>query len=211
MDTPIKVLLTGFEPFGGKTTNPSQEVVSLLAPQSFAEIELSTKILPVAYQPAIDQIRALTARYDYILMTGVAWSRKEICIERVAINLMDAARKDNNGFCPTDMPIRSDSPTAYFSNAPIKQMLAAIRDTRNPCKISNSAGTYVCNAVYYAALDEIANRHLPTKAVFIHLPSDECLSVSSMAEAIKAALNIRVRSTGDVGLSRVGKIVYHES
>lgn len=142
MDTPIKVLLTGFEPFGRKTTNPSQEVVSLLAPQSFAEIELSTKILPVAYQPAMDKIRALTARYDYILMTGVAWSRKEICIERMAINLMDATRKDNNGFCPTDIPIRSDSPTAYFSNAPIKQMLAAIHDTE-PLQNKQLSG-YLC-------------------------------------------------------------------
>lgn len=211
MATPHRLLLTGFEPFGTRDTNPSQEVVSLLETESFAGIELSTRILPVAYLPATEWIRTQMMHFDEVIMLGVAWARQEICVERVAINLMDAAQNDNNGFCPTDMPIYANAPTAYFSNAPIKQIAAAIRDSGYPCKISNSAGTFVCNAVYYAALDEIANRHLPTKAVFIHLPSDECLSVSSMAEAIKAALNIRVRSTGDVGLSRVGKIVYHES
>ena len=111
--------------------------------------------------------------------------------------LMDATRDDNNGFCPTDMPIYANAPTAYFSNAPIKQIAAAIRDSGYPCKISNSAGTFVCNAVYYAALHEIAIRHLPTQAVFIHLPSNDYLPIPSMAEAIKAA----ICHTVDAGVS----------
>ena len=120
--------------------------------------------------------------------------------------LMDAMRDDNNGFCPTDMPIYANAPTAYFSNAPIKQMAAAIRDLGYPCKISNSAGTFVCNAVYYAALHEIAIRQtcpdesgLPTQAVFIHLPSNDYLPIPSMAEAVKAAINVRICRTGDAG------------
>ena len=201
MATPHRLLLTGFEPFGTRDTNPSQEVVSLLAKESFAGIELSTRILPVAYLPATEWIRKQMMHFDEVIMLGVAWARQEICVERVAINLMDATRDDNNGFCPTDMPIYANAPTAYFSNAPIKQMAAAIRDSGYPCKISNSAGTYVCNAVYYAALHEIAIRQLPTKAVFIHLPSNDYLPVSSMAEAVKAAINVQICHTVDAGVS----------
>ena len=186
MATPHRLLLTGFEPFGTRDTNPSQEVVSLLEKESFAGIELSTRILPVAYLPATEWIRTQMMHFDEVIMLGVAWARPEICVERVAINLMDATRDDNNGFCPTDMPIYANAPTAYFSNAPIKQIAAAIRDSGYPCKISNSAGTYVCNAVYYAALHEIAIRQtcpdesgLPTKAVFIHLPSNDYLPIPS--------------------------------
>ena len=206
MATPHRLLLTGFEPFGTRDTNPSQEVVSLLEKESFAGIELSTRILPVAYLPATEWIRTQMKHFDEVIMLGVAWARQEICIERVAINLMDATRDDNNGFCPTDMPIYANAPTAYFSNAPIKQIAAAIRDSGYPCKISNSAGTFVCNAVYYAALHEIAIRQtcldgsgLPTQAVFIHLPSNDYLPIPSMAEAIKAAINVQICSTGDAG------------
>ena len=206
MATPHRLLLTGFEPFGTRDTNPSQEVVSLLEKESFAGIELSTRILPVAYLPATEWIRTQITHFDEVIMLGVAWARQEICVERVAINLMDATRDDNSGFCPTDMSIYANAPTAYFSNAPIKQMAAAIRDSGYPCKISNSAGTFVCNAVYYAALHEIAIRQtcpdesgLPTQAVFIHLPSNDYLPIPSMAEAIKAAINVQICHTGDAG------------
>lgn len=171
MATPTKkILLTGFEPFGNMATNPSEELVRRLAEYQFESIELNTMILPVEYHRAMDIIREQVGQYDIIVMFGVARSRQEVSVERVAINLMDATSTDNAGYRPDEETIASNGPTAYFSTLPIKQVVAYLKEHGITCKISNSAGTYVCNAVYYAALHQAATRGLDTKCVFIHLP-----------------------------------------
>lgn len=168
-----KILLTGFEPFGGMATNPSEELVRSLADCRMDGIELSTMILPVEYHRAMDIIREQVGLYDMIVMFGVARSRQEVSLERVAINLMDASSHDNAGYRPIDEPIATDGPTAYFSTMPIKQVVAYLKEHGVSCKISNTAGTYVCNAVYYAALHHAAIHGLDTKCLFIHLPGVE--------------------------------------
>lgn len=171
MDTPTKkILLTGFEPFGNMTTNPSEKLVRRLADCRVDGIELSTIILPVEYHRAMDIVREQVGQYDMIVMFGVARSRQEVSVERVAVNLMDAASADNAGYLPNEESIASDGPTAYFSTLPVKQVVSYLKEHNISCKVSNSAGTYVCNAVYYAALHQTAMQRLDTKCVFIHLP-----------------------------------------
>lgn len=165
-----KILLTGFEPFGNMATNPSEELVRSLAECRMDGIELSTMILPVEYHRAMDIIREKVGLYDVVVMFGVARSRQEVSVERVAINLMDAASADNAGYRPVEEPIAPDGPTAYFSTLPVKQVVSYLKERGITCKISNSAGTYVCNAIYYAALHHAATHGLNTQCVFIHLP-----------------------------------------
>lgn len=165
-----KILLTGFEPFGGMATNPSEELVRSLAECRMDGIELSTMVLPVEYHRTMDIIREQVGQYDVIVMFGVARSRQEVSVERVAINLMDASSYDNAGYRPEEEPIVPDGPTAYFSTLPVKQVVAYMKEHGISCKISNSAGTYVCNAIYYAALHYATTHSLNTKCVFIHLP-----------------------------------------
>lgn len=117
-------------------------------------------------------------------MLGVARTRKEVSIERVAINMMDAALKDNCGYRPEEEPIVPDGPTAYFSTLPVKQIAAAVQQEGLPCKVSNTAGTYVCNAVYDSALDESARCGMSRQVLFVHLPTESVMPISSMSAAI---------------------------
>lgn len=165
-----KILLTGFEPFGNMASNPSEKLVRKLADCRLDGIELSTMILPVEYRRAMDIIREQVGRYDMIVMFGVARSRQEVSVERVAINLMDASSTDNAGYQPDEEVIAQDGATAYFSTMSVKKVVAYLKEHGISCKVSNSAGTYVCNAVYYAALHQAATNGLNTKCVFIHLP-----------------------------------------
>lgn len=165
-----KILFTGFEPFGNMATNPSEELVRSLADCRMDGIELSTMILPVEYHRAMNIIREKVGLYDVVVMFGVARSRQEVSVERVAINLMDAVSADNAGYRPVEEPIDLDGPTAYFSTLPVKNVVSYLQEHGISCKVSNSAGTFVCNAIYYAALHHVATHGLNTQSVFIHLP-----------------------------------------
>lgn len=167
----MKILVTGFEPFGGERLNPSLLAANAL-PDTIAGAQICKLTLPVAFSAAEKAVREAvgTLRPDAALLIGLAGGRSKISLERVAINVCDARIPDNDGYTPTDVPIREGGPAAYFSTLPIRRMAKRIEAGGIPAEISNSAGTYVCNHCMYCALDEIALLGLNARAGFIHVP-----------------------------------------
>lgn len=166
----MKVLVTGFEPFGKEKINPSWEAVKTL-PSEVDGAELVKRQLPVSFKKVRKLIPEIieSVEPDMVLLTGQAGGRFNITVERVAINVMDSTKEDNDGYTPEDEPI-FDGPAAYFATIPIKRIVNALRAKRIPAMVSNSAGTYVCNTAMYTALHHISSRGLKAKAGFIHVP-----------------------------------------
>lgn len=168
-----KILITGFDPFGGETINPSYEAIIHM--KSFKDVDILKLCVPTEFyrssQIVIDAIHDFNP--DYVLLIGQAGNARHILIERVAINIDDARIPDNNHIQPIDHPISLFGPTAYFSTLPIKKLKDALNQKNVPAEISNSAGTYVCNHLMYSVLHEIKQRDLNIKAGFIHVPFTE--------------------------------------
>ncbi len=168
----IKILLSGFEPFGGESINPSFEAIKNIYLDD-STIELHKIELPVLFdisaQKLLEKIRLVSP--DIIIMVGQAGGRKSISIERVAINIDDSETPDNGGLKPLDRIISSFGLPAYFSTLPIKEIVANIEKAHIPVSVSNSAGTYVCNHIMYHVLHELISTDQPQiKAGFIHVP-----------------------------------------
>ena len=166
------VLLFGFEPFGGEDINPAQEVVRELAGERIAGHRVVPAELPVTFDTAIVALAEAIAREQPALVIGVgqAGGRARISLERVAINLIDARIPDNDGTQPIDAPVIDGAPTAYFTTLPVKAMLAAMQASGVPGELSFSAGSYVCNAVFFALMHLLATRHRGVRGGFIHIP-----------------------------------------
>ena len=169
----MKVLLTGFEPFGGSQVNPSEQVVRTLARDGVPGVALHSVILPVDRQggPAtlLNAVRALHP--DAILCLGEAARRMAIAIERVAINLLDYRMADNAGHQAIDEPIVPDGPAAYFVTLPVRTILEAVRMAGIPAELSLSAGAFLCNQVTYELLHYLTTHQLDIPAGFVHLPA----------------------------------------
>ncbi|HEY3289473.1 MAG TPA: pyroglutamyl-peptidase I [Anaerolineae bacterium] len=168
----MKILLTGFEPFGGSPVNPSIQVVNALASDPIENIVLHAAMLPVTQDsgPATLVHAIESFKPDTVLCLGQNSGRSALAIERVAINLMDYAIADNSGALVTDKPIVADGPAAYFVTLPVRALLSAIREAGVPAELSLTAGTFLCNQVLYTALHHIAMNALPIRAGFIHVP-----------------------------------------
>ena len=169
----MKILLTGFEPFGGDTVNSSQETLKAVTCDEFGDVEVVAKILPVSFKRVGDVLVSLIddLRPDVVMMLGQAGTSENIRIERFALNLMDSVKGDNDGYIPDEETIFPDSPLALQSTLPLKAIKKSLIECGIPAVVSNSAGLYVCNRTYYEALYHISSRGLATRAVFIHLPS----------------------------------------
>ena len=168
----MKVLLTGFEPFGGSEVNSSWETAVRVGQLAHKGVCMETLLLPVSFMRAGKKIREALweKRPDVLIMLGQRSKGEGIDIERIAINMMDASNPDNDGYQPLELMIIAESGTAYFSNLPVKALRDAVLQRDIPARVSNSAGLYVCNSTYYNALNEIYDQGLSTKAVFVHLP-----------------------------------------
>lgn len=168
----MRVLLTGFEPFGGSDVNSSWETATRVEQLAPIGIELEVAQLPVSFKRAGEAIREIlqTKRPDVLVMLGQRGKGQSVDIERIAVNLMDSANPDNDEFCPQEQRIADDGDSAYFCNLPVKAMRDALLQRNIPAKVSNSAGLYVCNSTYYNALYEIDKQDLSTQVVFVHLP-----------------------------------------
>lgn len=196
----MKILLTGFEPFGDHCVNPSWEVAQRVGGRSHEEVEIVPLCLPVSFHRVGQILQDALAQYqpDAVLMMGVAPTRKGITVERIAVNVDDARGVDNDGVSPSDLPIIEDGPAAYFCTLPIKKMVESLVTSGFPATISNSAGTYVCNHALYEALHLTRNNF--TQVGFIHLPvvsADESgLTLQSMCDAVeKVILNLKSKKT----------------
>ena len=139
-----KILITGFEPFGGEAINPSLEAVMSL-PDQIDNIAIKKAGLPVAFGKSADVLRNMLNKdaFDAVICVGQAGGKANINIERIAINIDDTKFPDNEGVAPTDTPIYADGPAAYFATLPIKKIAASLVEANIPAVVSNTAGTYV--------------------------------------------------------------------
>lgn len=206
----MKVLVTGFDPFGGESVNPAWEAVKVLAGQTVAGAEVVAYQVPTVFgksvQTAVDAIAE--EKPDAVIAVGQAGGRPDITVERVAINVDDARIKDNEGNQPIDEPIAADGPAAYFATLPIKAMVREIRAAGIPASVSNTAGTFVCNHIMYGILHHIATNQLPIRAGFIHIPflpeqavnhpGAPSMAKEVIVEGLKAAIAAVVKYEEDI-------------
>ena len=167
----MKILVTGFDPFGGEKVNPALEAVKLL-PKEIHGVEVHWAEIPTVFYQSAEILEAEIVRYqpDVVLCVGQAGGRASLTPERVAINQDDARIPDNQGNQPIDEPIRMDGDAAYFSSLPIKAMVKSIKSEGLPATVSNTAGTFVCNHLMYQAL-YLADKKFPhMRAGFMHIP-----------------------------------------
>lgn len=202
------VLLTGFEPFGGETINPSWEAARLLDGETIAGARVHARLLPCAFGAALDELyRHLDAlQPDIAIAVGQAGGRPDIAVERVAINIDDARFPDNAGRQPIDQPIVEDGPAAYFSTLPIKAIVAGLRERGLPATVSQSAGTFVCNHVMYGLLHRGGLRggfiHLPfLPEQAIRHPGAFSLTLDDCVAALRLAVALSVTRERDLALS----------
>jgi pyroglutamyl-peptidase len=190
-----KVLLTGFEPFGKASLNPSGEIVKQIKGDNIV-----TAILPVAYAQSAERLLALIAQHnpDVVICLGQAEGRTQITPERIAINLDDGRLADNDGEMRNDVPIIVGGPVAYESTLPIKDFVKAINDAGVPAAISLSAGAFLCNHVFYVAQNKFVGTKV--RSGFVHVPlMDEqagefpglpTMSLDQMVKAVRAMLEV---------------------
>jgi len=166
------VLLTGFEPFNGATINPAWEAVRALEGWQGEGFQVEVRQLPCVFGDAIEDLTALIDELhpDVVIAVGQAGGRPDISVERVAINVDDASILDNGGQQPVDTAIAADGPAAYFSTLPIKAIVHALRERGLVAGVSQTAGTFVCNHVFYGLMHHAATQPQPMKAGFIHVP-----------------------------------------
>lgn len=168
----MKVLVTGFEPFGGDALNASLEAVGRL-PARLGAIEIATAALPTSYARSLPALESAIGRSRpaIVLCVGQAADRGALCVERVAVNLQDARIPDNDGAQPMDTPVVEGGPAAYLATLPVRAAVAALRARELPAQLSMSAGTFVCNHVFYGLMRLAGARGSAFRGGFLHVPA----------------------------------------
>ena len=194
----MKILATGFTPFGGEQINPSWEAVKRL-PERVGEAVLLKREIPTEFDAACAALRAAmdALRPDAVLSVGQYGGANGVRVERVAVNLRDARIADNAGAKPVDVPVVPGAPDAYFATLPTRRIVEKLREEDIPAQLSYSAGTFVCNNLLYCALHESAQKFPATRCGFVHVPylpeqakdgSAPSMSLALMVRALTAAL-----------------------
>lgn len=206
------VLLTGFAPFGGECSNPSWDAVQALDGERIASHRVSARCLPVEFGASLKALHAAILELDPVLVlcVGQAGGRAQLSLERVAINVDDARIPDNAGACPIDEPVVANGPAAYFSDLPIKAMLLALREAGIPAEVSQTAGTYVCNHVFYGLMHALRSAR-GVRGGFIHIPYSTgqaachpgapSLPVAIVSEGLRIALRVALQTENDRRIS----------
>lgn len=201
------LLITGFEPFGGDNVNPALEAVKRLENYQLDGAKIVTCSVPVALQRSIDVVAKTikTHQPDYVMTIGQAAGRTAITPERVAINIDDYRIPDNDGNQPIDKKIVVNGPDAYFSTLPIKAMVKAIQDKGIPAQVSNTAGTYVCNHLFYGVQHYLRETNINHGFVHIPLMTGQCIdgkqptmSLDLIVEGLAAAAQAIVDNDQDI-------------
>ena len=204
------VLLTGFEPFDQDTLNPSWEAVRLLDETLINEdVRIIARQLPCVFSQAPAHLHALIERFtpQMVIAVGLGPGRSDIALERVAINLIDARIPDNQGEQPIDVPVAAEGPTAYFSTLPIKAMVAALRAAGIPATVSHTAGTFVCNQVFYSLQHSLAGStvrsgfmHVPllTEQVALAASAQPSMSQETLVKGLRVAVSAALNTLHDV-------------
>ena len=212
----MKILVTGFDPFGGEKINPAIESVKRL-PDTIAGAEIVKLEIPTIIFKSLDKIDEAISKEnpDVILSIGQAGGRSDITVERVGINCDDCRIADNGGNQPVDEKIFADGPDAYFSALPIKAMVENIKKAGIPASISDSAGTFVCNHVFYGVRHICETKYPGKKSGFIHIPfmteqcvgrrNTPCMSLDDIVRGLTAAIEAIVENPTDIKVTG-GKI-----
>lgn len=200
------VLLTGFEPFGGESINPSGEIARLLHGTVIGGHRVVGALLPCVFGAAVVELKkAIRAtKPALIICVGQAGGRAEITPERVAINVDDARIADNAGRQPVDRPIVRGGPAAYWSTLPIKAIVAELRRQGIPATVSQTAGTFVCNHAFYGLMHAL-RRQKRVRGGFIHVPflpaqtrSQPSLTIEVMTRGVRGAIAVGLKVRRDV-------------
>ncbi|TQR38088.1 pyroglutamyl-peptidase I [Brevibacillus brevis] len=166
------ILVTGFDPFGGEIVNPAWESVKELGKIESDLYKVELRQIPTVFEKSIEHLYAAIeeTKPDIVLCIGQAGGRGDIAVERVAINVNDARIPDNEGNQPIDTPIRENGPTGYWSTLPIKAIVHELKQKGIPASISQTAGTYVCNHLFYGLMHYLAEKKTSVRGGFIHIP-----------------------------------------
>jgi pyroglutamyl-peptidase len=205
----MKILITGFDPFGGENINPALEAVKKL-PDTLLGSEIIKLEIPTVFRKSLETIEKNIIKHnpDVVISIGQAGGRFGITPERVAINMDDARIKDNEGNQPIDISIYEDGKSAYFSNLPIKAMVKEMNDNGIPASISNSAGTFVCNHVMYGVLYLIDKKYPNIRGGFIHVPyipsqvttkpNMPSMSIDDIAKGLELSIKAVIENSSDI-------------
>jgi len=215
--TEPSLLLTGFEPFGGETINPSWEVARALDGERIGGVRVAARRLPCCFGDAAALMRQLIDETSprWVLALGQAAGRSDFSIERIAINIDDARIPDNAGAQPIDRPVVVGGPAAHFATLPIKAMVAGLRAAGFPASVSQSAGTFVCNHVFYALMHALRDQPA-VRAGFMHLPllpeqaarlpGQPSMPLALMVDGVREALRLAVSRLGGDAMQPEGQI-----
>ena len=204
---PATVLLTGFDAFGADAINPSWLVAQALHGQTLQSHRVVAAQLPTEFAASRKRLAALLRQHQpaLVLCLGLAGGRASLSLERIAINVQDARIADNIGAQPIDVPVIKSGPAAYFSTLPIKAMLQAMTAANIPAEISQTAGTFVCNHVFYALMHALKKQRGTVKARggFVHVPylSSQCLPnlpLDEMVRGLRVAISCALSTRDDV-------------
>lgn len=209
----MKVLITGFDPFGGESVNPAFEAVKLL-PDVIAGAEIVKLEIPTEFTKSGPAVEAGIKEHnpDVVINVGQAGGRSCVTPEVVGINLADARIPDNAGEQPSGVALQADGPAAYFATIPVKAIVQNVREHGIPCNLSYTAGTYVCNSVMYNVLHMAATKYPHIRAGFIHVPfaaeqvvnkpnGTASMALTDIAKALEYAIEATVKNEKDVNLA----------
>jgi len=204
-----RILLTGFDPFGGSIINPSWVAVRQLHGWQVDGWEVVAAQLPTRFDRSLHVLDELLGHVNprLVLCTGQAGGRAALSLERVAINVQDARIPDNAGAQPVDLPVVADGPAAYFTNLPIKAMLAALLEAGLRAEVSQTAGTFVCNHVFYGLMHRLATQPAlaGVRGGLMHVPwlpqqGHPSMTEEQLVSGMQVALRCAVRTEHDVRL-----------
>lgn len=210
----MKILVTGFDPFGSDKINPAIEAVKKL-PDTIKGAKIIKLEIPTVFNKSAQVVHQAIVKEqpDYVLNVGQAGGRSALTPERVAININDGRIPDNNGYQPLDEPIQPDGDTAYFTQLPIKAMAKAIRAAGLPAIVSNTAGTYVCNHIFYQVQYMRTKEFPKLKAGFIHIPflpeqvitrpNQPSMALADIVKGLTAAIGAIVERDGQSDIKAV--------
>jgi pyroglutamyl-peptidase len=169
----MRVLLTGFGPFGGVVNNPSSRLAEQLADTGFPGVELTTRVFPVSYSAVARELGELLdrERRDLILMLGVAERSPQVRLEKRARNLVGAT-PGHDGLHHSSERIVEDGPEELWTAVPVDRLLHRLHEERLPAEVSADAGSYLCNFAYYLALHRLSKSQTGTRCLFVHVPPD---------------------------------------
>ena len=205
----MKVLITGFDPFGGESINPALEAVKMI-PENIEGAQVIKLEIPTVFRKSLEKIEEKIEEInpDVVISIGQAGGRFGVTPERVAINIDDARIEDNEGNQPIDISIYEDGESAYFSNLPIKAMVKEMVDNGIPASVSNTAGTFVCNHVMYGVLYLVKKKYKNIRAGFIHVPyipaqvvnkpNTPSMSINDIAKGLELSIKAIVLNDNDI-------------